>query len=794
IENRRGDGAAFAGLHPNGIIDLAVRPEIRMATAAIDLLDTLEQGQEEERLDSLRTLRDNVLVSAHTSLRYNTARVLIQIMKMLVRSQEDHESRLALAHDFRMAASGKPSVVRKLLRRYFLLEMPEEWNQAVFDDHVHDANTKGRKNATHLIMDAWVKGIRSLTVIYYNYVTVGAAHELLTAAEIMGIKVRIGILLTASFRGTAVDLIWGPRGFSDADGFLSFLNEPDVRALMEEGICATRWQEQHVVTVLRFWNANERKDLEKRLGWGIEPLDSEEFLEFVGTGQASLIHLAEYIHYSIMPDLTLEAQRISALIAAPDTSAETRKTLHARLVDLDTITPERLLEELSGCESVERTFREFSDADVPELLRQEPYPLLKRVTGLHSGNRVTLNLANLTPEDVLTLLWDCRGLITHLEIFNIKDWQEGSEPFTKEIGELQHAINEGSVPMLKQIIRSMISGCVGDEKPILGDRISLRSENLMHIAAYSSPAPTPEERTEKLHEILGGITVLQGYYKKKKLATRLGTDSTSRPGRRAGMGLAYEQSLPARARRELKANTRNSTRLRLPVRLELHEKIEYTVTDESADGPLAKIVRAIPGFRHHGMPRTRSWLPVDENCTICNEGECSQEGKDSEKCNHGNIITLGGIGKYTGNGFCPENAHPEFDPSVRLHHLNTVLENVLKILIGFIPALIAFLMTQETLFLALIGAPAFYVITAVRNIIQSLIAAGGVSSTSMRHWNYYVDWTRLCDSLMYTGLSVVLLELVVRVWVLQDMFGVNASNAPLFTYTAISLVNGAYVA
>jgi hypothetical protein len=26
------------------------------------------------------------------------------------------------------------------------VEMPEAWNQVSFDDHVHDANTKGRKS------------------------------------------------------------------------------------------------------------------------------------------------------------------------------------------------------------------------------------------------------------------------------------------------------------------------------------------------------------------------------------------------------------------------------------------------------------------------------------------------------------------------------------------------------------------------------------------------------------------------------------------------------------------------
>ncbi|MBQ8743885.1 MAG: hypothetical protein IJZ18_01710, partial [Mailhella sp.] len=61
--------------------------------------------------------------------------------------------------------------------------------------------TKGRKSATHLIMDAWIKGIRYLTVVYYNHVELAAAHELMYAAEIMGLSVRIGFEVRAAFRG-----------------------------------------------------------------------------------------------------------------------------------------------------------------------------------------------------------------------------------------------------------------------------------------------------------------------------------------------------------------------------------------------------------------------------------------------------------------------------------------------------------------------------------------------------------------------------------------------------------------
>lgn len=57
---------------------------------------------------------------------------------------------------------------------------------------MHDAHTKGRKSPTHLILDAWSKGIRRLTVVYYHHVPTVAVAELLEAAATMGVTVRLG--------------------------------------------------------------------------------------------------------------------------------------------------------------------------------------------------------------------------------------------------------------------------------------------------------------------------------------------------------------------------------------------------------------------------------------------------------------------------------------------------------------------------------------------------------------------------------------------------------------------------
>jgi predicted DNA-binding protein len=138
-----GKKGLFPWFHPHGIKELAETRGLRIAYAIIHLLESLEAGDLEDRLNALRSLRDEVLHASAGTLPKNAARVLLSIMKDLIRAHGNEMEQLKLAHDFRRVASGKPSIVRAMLRRYHLLEMPEAWNQLAFDDHVHDINTKG---------------------------------------------------------------------------------------------------------------------------------------------------------------------------------------------------------------------------------------------------------------------------------------------------------------------------------------------------------------------------------------------------------------------------------------------------------------------------------------------------------------------------------------------------------------------------------------------------------------------------------------------------------------------------
>ena len=103
-------------LHPHGIQNMVSTHEERMAMAEVNLLQRLNDGTGvEERLSALKTLHDEVLYSAQTPFRFNTSRVLIQLMKEIVRARGNEEEQLRLIHDFQKVAAGNPRIVRAFL-------------------------------------------------------------------------------------------------------------------------------------------------------------------------------------------------------------------------------------------------------------------------------------------------------------------------------------------------------------------------------------------------------------------------------------------------------------------------------------------------------------------------------------------------------------------------------------------------------------------------------------------------------------------------------------------------------
>ena len=789
-------------MHPHGIKEMAASSGLRIAYTIVSLLDSLEVGKARDRIIALRSLCDEAFSTATSFYLKNTARVLMQIIKELIRHEGDEQRQLELAHDFRMVCTGKPRLVRKELAKYHLMEMPEEWNQFAFDDHVHDANTKGRKSPTHLLMDAWIKGIRKLTVVYYYYVEQEVVEELLEAGEILGIHVRIGIEFSSRFRHKFVRFIWELEGFFDRHSLLQFLQEETVIDMLDQGRQVSRYQQRYVLDVLAVFNDVHRPVLDRELEVESAPLDTDQFLSFVGTGRPSLLHLAKFIqnHYHAL--LSAEVQRIHQT-CIQDT--ETREKLLAACsrkttqIGLEKITSQYLQPERNPG---------LHDPTVPHSTGQPPlmhvplHDLLGRLAAMHSGSRFTLNLSNLSIHDTLELLYTCQGRITHIEAFNLKDAGHGIiEPASlKESGSagkamsgsgmsrnyqlisvLQKALNEENVIALKRAIRAIIWDferlrLIVEKQCEEGNARPLPPENL---AGLQDELAEMNQRRDNLLDILIHIESFHKHYSKKRhLGSRIGTGSTGQSQLQHGMGLVVLETLPKRALRQVMHTHREEQRKLIPVSARMiHHHHRRTATPASLPWHHGLSQGEPGGGRDVAQPRWSDW---------------SLDQFEVHPGVDGNIATLGGIRRTPALNMHPQQKRDKGrGPSLR--HLNSNLSNILKIVIGFVPAFLTFALTKDWWVLAYFGAFIWFGITGVRNIIQSILGGGGLKRSPLLPWNSLVSWNRIADSLFYTGFSVPLLDYLVKTLLLQQTLGITTSTSPVLLYSVMALANGIYI-
>ena len=751
--------------HPLGIKEFSESKGLRTAYSVVHLLNSLEQGDEERRLQALRGLRDEVIDTRTGPMPLNSARVLLQLMKELVRAEGDYGRQLELAHDFRQTASGKPGMIRKQLAKYHLLEMPESWHQITFDDHVHDANTKGRKTPTHLIMDAWIKGIRRLRVVYYHYLEPRFVSEVYEAARIMGIEVRIAVEFIVPYRDRFVSIHWVARGFPDASSFLCFLAEPHVMEFMEKGKAVMAYQTKYVLQVLKAFNTHHLDRFIQKTGIPLSPLEPQPFLAFVLPGQASILHLGEYIHYLCLKAVT----SAGAMATAQGFPGAQGKDEGCDPLAMAVPEVSAILEQFLGAKhypDISCPWRPCNGADVPGRLQVSLKELLAELSALHYSFRITLNLSPLEMEDVLELLYDGGGLITRLEIFNLKDYAAGHRKHIPGINALQQAINDGNPLRLKRMVRQAIHRVAQGEYPDALDR----RKNLMAI----------------LHD----LETFRQMYKGVALKSRIGSDSTGRSLTAYGMGLGIMDTLPFRARREILK--RPTSRLRLPLHLCVYPSVTSIrpMRRWGWNHGVLDLVSKIPGLGYLGARKVKKW-EVDSLSTFMTEGP-------------GNIVSLGGgigflahgadgkRGKQQGRRAATRDVSSA--PRRRWSSLNSGVKNALKVLIGFIPAFTTFVLTKEWWVLAWFGAFIWFGITGLRNIAQSVLGGGGIARSPLLRWNDYVSWERLTDSLLFTGFSVPLLDYLVKTIFLDHGMGITVANQPVTLYAVMAMANGIYLA
>jgi len=741
-------------LHPRGIKELAASRERRIAYAVVRLLDSLDTGRSEERLLALRALRDELIEGGDQSLLLNTGRALLETMKHLVRESGPFERKLELAHDFFSIVSGRPRDVRRQLREYHLLEMSEQWNQVTFDHHVHDANTKGRKSPTHLIVDAWIKGIREMAVIYYYVVPPEAVSELVEAAEIMGVSVQPGVEVAAHFRGKPVQVIWTPRGVTHARDYLDLLAAPATQAFFAEGREVIAYHTRRLLKLIEAFNHGQLGRLNADLGLSLKPLDPSAFLRHVGVGQPSRLHLSVFLHQRILEDAEAKLPKLREAWTAG--TAEEKKAVEAQVAKLDSVAPDELARAYLSDAANGLSPDTCTEADAPALLRISPAELASRLNQLRPGSHLTLNPSNLSAADVLEILFSCKGSLTHIETFNLKDHQRGQDARIRQIGRLRLALNSKNPITCKRLIHEL-------------------SRSVEQSLAETKEK---EAQLEGLRHILDHMPELLGFYAHAPLQPRMGSDSTGRAREWAGMGLALVPTLPPRAVREFKK--RPGTRVIVPVRMEAVMRSTWVPRRSHIkliDWGLS-LSRRFAGLTTLGYARADDFTVQDTATRISEDG---------------NVLTLGGVPEKRGNGLALSRpTHDEAPARPGLRYLNSNLWNAAKIAIGLIPAILSFKLTNDWWFLAWFGAFIWFGIAGVRHIVQSVVGGAGLVRSDLLRWTDMVSWGRFADDLMFTGFSVPLLDWLVREVILGTGFHVTVATAPWVLYAGVGFANGVY--
>lgn len=291
--------------------------------------------------------------------------------------------------------------------------------------------------------------------------------------------------------------------------------------------------------------------------------------------------------------------------------------------------------------------------------------------------------------------------------------------------------------------------------------------------------PGKVERIEKLQRILRDLPRLLSFHDQNPIRARMGSDSTGRARSLFGMGLAVEKTLPGPARREIRR--RPGLRETIPVRMEAVLQRTW-LPRRGHTKSQARIYRAL---RRIPLVRTFGYEPQTQYIHLKNQTRYVEAG---------NIVTLGGVSVEADNNLhLHAEDEPDDTPTAGTRHLNVFWRNALKVFVGFVPAFLTFYLTKSWWVLAYLGAFIWFSVTGLRNVVQSVVGGGGLIRAQRLKWNDLVNWERICDSLLFTGFSVPLLDWLVKTVILNHGFGVTTTTAPIVLYTVMALANGVYL-
>ena len=506
--------------HPGGYLREIYKRRISIAESYIKIAHALESSAYEERLDALETLVQLSFHSKNIAMPLNTARVQIALMKEAIKRKGNRRRQLETLSDFTIASFGQGPVIRRMLRELNLVEVPEEGRPLKeldlgWDNHVHDSMSEGRKTPCQVLLDAFVKGISSVTLVYYDITEPQIIKEALVAGRILGIDVRIGIEFSVGKSKQRRHYQYLPGHFETPDEFFKFFKDnSNLLDVFIDGLKKNAENRKVVIdTIMKHFNdmhiVRLNQGYEDMAHLCMKPVTLSDLKKHVSSGQYSRIHLGELIYSQL---LDTSYKRVLYLRTQYQVAKNKKKTGLISQWELDQLTSQyetvrRYYEEMSPERISEKFLEDRARIDYDSAFLEEDniFPQL-----IACGGEIKfIHPLQIGMKNAVSTLVKNHKYIRRVETFNNTDSAQRNPNELILFNKFIEIINTKSYPELQRFLNDW--------------KIDGLSEELL-IAALN-------------------------YYHDNPVAPRCGSDATGRDPKIPGMGFIKSKSIPAGARK-----------------------------------------------------------------------------------------------------------------------------------------------------------------------------------------------------------------------------------------------------
>ena len=423
---------SFPESHPRGFIKKFRKRRISIVESYAKIIGFLESGKYHERLDALKLIARHVLHSRSLEMPLNTARVQLALMKEAVKNRDNKRVQLERLRDFSISSFGKPKFIRKYLNQLNLIEVPEAGLQLKdlhmgWDSHVHDNSSYGRKTPTQLIIDAFIKGISQLTVVYNTLSEPEIIKEAIEAGHILGITVNIGLEFYVGGGDKRFHYIYLLPHFKKEKELNDYLEskKEDLNVFIE-GLEETQKNRTLAITAaIQNFNLIHRPKIndgyQKGSIYYLEKLSLKDIKEIVPLKHVNRMHLGEFLYTKYQPVLFNRVLQLKAQKKRSDSLFKNNRISRLEYINLQ-----------NRYQAARKEYRELN----PETLRLKYFAHPQSIDGLPAvfnrlsdafkGREYRKNIKIIHPLEhgfaqAVTVILENYQYIGHAEIYNMHD-------------------------------------------------------------------------------------------------------------------------------------------------------------------------------------------------------------------------------------------------------------------------------------------------------------------------------------------------------------------------------------